>query len=214
MLPRPLASLLAATALTACAGAPAPAPSTPAALAPGAVGRIDASLAEAMATYAGANKVEIYVDRGGLVTKASVYHADASKVPAAAKAAVGRELPGATTRHFESERYAGEGPAVEIEVERADKRACEVSLTPEGALRYVECKVPVAELPKAIADEVAKLVPGGAIDEVEQKKGPKGESWSVEAKKDGVVHVLRFGATGALESRALQLPAKITVEMP
>jgi hypothetical protein len=204
-----LALALAPLALAACASAP----TAPAATPTGAVGQIDPSLAEALATYAGAEKVEVYVDRAGHVSKLSVYHHDAAKVPAPAQAAATREIPGATTKHFELERYTGEGTAHEIEVARPDGRECEVSLTAEGALRYVECKVPAAELPKAIAEAVAKLVPGGAIDEVEQTKGPKGEAWNVETKKDGVLHVLRFDGSGKLLSRGIQVPAKITVEL-
>ncbi len=213
--PRPLAAALAALALSACSAAPPcppAAPSAPPQSASAAVGHLDSDLVEAIATYAGVDKVEIYVDRGGRMTKASVYHADAAKIPAAARAAADRQLPGGKPKHFESERYAGEGAAVEIEIDRADQRACEVSLTPEGALRYVECKVPVAELPRAIADKVAALVAGGAIEEVEQKKGPRGEAWSVETKKDGVTHVLRFSAAGELTGRGVQVTAKITVE--
>jgi hypothetical protein len=200
-------ALIAAVLLAACGGtqkcpdvASAPA---------GGPGQIDSKIAEAIATYAGAEKLEIYTDASGKIVKLSVYHHDAAKVPDLVKKVAGEQFPGATVKSYEFELYAGEGYVHEVEFETADKKECEVSVSAEGKVRYTECVIDKA--PDAIAAKVKELVPDGTIAEVEEKKGPGIDEISIEVKTGAIEHYLRFKRSGELVARSKRVVARIDV---
>lgn len=199
--------LLLAALLIGC-GSSQPCPQT-ATAASASAGQIDSKIAEAIATFQGVEKLEMYVDAKGVVTKLSVYHHDAAKVPDAVKKAASEQFPGATVKAYEYELYAGEGYVHEVEFETADKKECEVSVTDAGKVRYTECVIDKA--PEAIEKQLATLVPGGTLAEVEQKKGAGVDELSVEVKVGAIEHYLRFKSTGELIARSLRVVSRLDV---
>jgi hypothetical protein len=193
-----------------CGGATQKCPDAPAA--PGGIGQIDPGIAQAIATYAGVEKLEIYADENGKIVKLSVYHHDAAKVPDVSKKVAAEQFPGGTVKAYEYELYAGEGYVHEIEYETADKKECEVSVSKDGKVRYTECVIDKA--PDAVAAKVKELVPDGTIAEVEQKKGPGVDELSVEVKVGAIEHYLRFKANGELLGRSKRIVARIDVKAP
>src|SRR5688572_1375878 len=97
-----------ALSLAACGGSTQKCPDAPGAAPSAGPGSIDPKIAEAIATFAGVEKLEIYTDPSGKIVKLSVYHHDAARVPEAVKKAAGEQFPNGTVKAYEFELYAGE----------------------------------------------------------------------------------------------------------
>jgi hypothetical protein len=171
-------------------------------------------LVEAAGTWRGVERVRLAVDRSGGVTKMEVYHCDAGRFPAAARALLERELPGARALVYEREQYADLGWVNEVEVETADGRRCELGASDEGQLRFIECRVAPAQAPPAVAKALGALVPGAEIVEIELRKGPGIDEVIVEARSGERLEVLRLRPDGTVLARGIRLPATIDVPLP
>jgi uncharacterized membrane protein YkoI len=218
--------------LPACNGAPAPradcppcptaakAPKPTAATATAAAKKapeaavVHPRVVKAAATFKEVSRAKLRTDAKGAVTKLSLYHNDAAKVPDNIKKMAEKKFEGATVRFYELERYADIGWVQEVEVKTADGKNCELSVREDGTENYVECEIPVAELAKPIADAVAKKLPDGKIVEVETKKGPKIDQVHVEVEVGKMVHKLHFSPDGKLLLHLLKIPAELEVPAP
>jgi len=158
------------------------------------------------------DKFEFRLDANGAVVKQAVYHDDASSISDAVKAKVEEVFPGGTITHYETEWYADAGVVHEVEVRTADGRECEVSATPDGTLRYEECKLDLATVPTQITAAVESAYPGGKLLEVETKKGPNLDIITAEVEAGGVEYYLDMTPDGGIQSVHKRI--KALVEIP
>ncbi|MEO1270804.1 MAG: PepSY-like domain-containing protein, partial [Myxococcota bacterium] len=145
----------------------------------------------------------------------SVYHEDASAVPEAVKKAVQERYPDATVRYYEYERYDDGRYVHEVELKGADGTEMEVSLYPDGQLKYAEKPMAIDALPQKVRDTVQSKVPGGTIDEVEVKEGPEMYQLHVRVKTSGNGdHYLTFTRDHTMMHHQIRYPAFIEVPAP
>lgn len=168
----------------------APAPTTPT---PPAGPALDAEIVRAAATAAGVTKLKLEAEADGSLRELSLYHNDATALPAAVTAMLATQYPGATIRAYETEFDRAHGRVFEVEVLTTDKRECEYSATPEGQLLYNECHIDPKTLSAPIKATIEDKVPGAKILEAEKTTYPDGrETYSVELEAGGKVHELYF----------------------
>lgn len=202
--------------LGACASTPAPAPSSPqaptAASATAASSGLHPELARIAVTADNVDEFELRLDADGELVKQAVYHDKADAISDAVKAKTLELYPGATITHFETEHYADAGVVHEVEVKTADGQSCEVSATPDGAVRYQECELDLATLPAQITAAVKSAYPEGKLLEAETKKGPTMDVITVEVVSGGVEYYLYLTPDGSIEQVFKRVEA--VVEIP
>jgi hypothetical protein len=205
--------------LTACGPCPTPAhpeaPTEPPPVLGEGAGRLQAETAALAATLQGVDKMELELGTGGVIEAIAIYHHDAESIPAVVRQLAEQRFPGAQVRSYETEVYRDGGRVFEVEVTTSDGKTCEVSATPDGTLRYIECALPASELPPAVMATVTRTVPSGEIHEAERKTDAAGvERYSVEVRAGTVEHYLRIASDGSLTSHGLVRPATIEVPAP
>ncbi len=212
---RSLLILLGLIAACASAGEATQAPATPVAQSPataaGSVGLHEA-VAKAAVTAPTVEEFEFRLDASGALVKQAVYHDDAGAISQAVKDKALEVFPGATITHYETEHYADAGVVHEVEVKTAEGQTCEVAATPDGTLRYQECEVAVDTAPASVKDAVENRFPGGKIVEVETKKGPEIDVFSVEVEHGGTEYYVQVSPDGTMQSVHKRIEA--TVEIP
>lgn len=180
-------------------------------------GRLNRELIGVAASAEGVRKIELHSDGTGGLWKMSVYHQDASRIPAPVRQLAESQFPGGKPVSFETEHYADVGLVYEVELESADGRHCEVSATAEAKLRYTECRISKDGLPAAVAQKLEATLPGATVEELEVLKGPGiagGEEYRAELKVGSTVHYLRLSPAGELLRRGVLVPAKLEVPHP
>lgn len=207
----PLALALACTPK----GSAGTTPPTEPAVAPagGASEALDAEIVQTAITADNVHKMKIRVDANGGLVKQSVYHDEASALPAAVLELAKARFPGAPIRHYESELYADRGRVYEVAVDDGGKH-CEVAVTAEGVEVYVECEVDPATLTAEVMAAIEKLAPGGKLLEAESKKGPGIDELTVEVEHGGRELYLRLRPDGTLIQTLRRVPAIIEVPLP
>jgi len=189
------------------AAPPAPVAAPPAPTGPS----LDAEIVRTAATAAGVTKLKLEAEADGSLRELSLYHNDATVLPAAVTALLAQQYPGAKIRAYETEFDRAHGRVFEVEVLTTDKRECEYSATPEGQLLYNECHIDPRTLPEAIRAAIPTTIPKAKILEAEKTTYPDGrETYSVELSADGKVHELYF-ERDALIRHALVIPAQLEV---
>lgn len=200
-------------------GSASPEPSTPAtpnaapnvATTPEGRHAIDSTLVATARSAPKIEKMKLRTDESGALVKQSLYHHDAGAVPEAVKALAAKTFPGATVVTYETERYGSDPHVFEVEVDTTDGKRCEVSATAHGELRYQECRLDPAALPKPVADKVAELYPGAKVLEAESKVGPGIDELTVEVEANGRELYLRLSNTGDVLSTFVRIPAVVEV---
>lgn len=170
------------------------------------------AVAQAAVTANTVDELELRLDASGALVKQAVYHDDASAIPQPVKDKALEVYPGATITHYETEHYADAGLVFEVEVTTADGHRCEVSALPDGALRYQECELLVDAAPAAVKDAIASRFPGGKLLEVETKKGPALDLYSVEVEHEGTEYYVDVSPDGTVQSVHERIEA--TLEIP
>lgn len=166
-----------------------------------------------------ANTVEEFefrLDEHGALIKQAIYHDDASAVSEAVKAKALELYPDARIVAYETEFYADAGIVHEVEVKTADGQKCEVSATPDGALRYQECELEMAKVPAHISAAVKSAYPEGKLLEVETKKGPGLDVITAEVESGGVEYYLTMSTAGTIEAvhKRIEALVEIPVAIP
>jgi hypothetical protein len=177
-------------------------------------GHLDAELLSIAASAQGVRKLEMHSEKTGEIWKLSVYHQDAARIPEPIRKLAESTFPGSKALSFETERYADAGLVYEVEVEKADGEHCEISTSPDGKLRYAECRLTQAALPSSVSKTIADMLPGGTVEEIEILKGQAivgGEEYRAEVKVGPQLHYLRIKPSGELIRHGLLIPAKIEV---
>jgi hypothetical protein len=124
--------------------------------------------------------VQIAAFSFGMSNFGSVLMAQASKPPAAVKAAAPQAVMDAFTKaypHSELKNVTSEKEAgkVEWELETVEGTVTRnVVYTAEGKLIAIEDGISAAQLPKVVADAVAKKYPKGTLSKIEQVKSAAG----------------------------------------
>lgn len=209
-------SVTLVTALVAACATPTPTPPTGQLKAPMTpVAGFDAKLMKTAQQASGVRELRVYFQGDGAVRKTSVYHSDASRIPAAVMALVQERYPGATPRYYEHELYTDDGYVYEVDFKTANGEEIEVSVKEDGTLKYIESYIDADKVPEAIKATVASKVPGGTIGDVEVKEGPGLYEVSVEVATDGAgEHHLTFSRENALLRHAIRYPAFIEIPAP
>jgi hypothetical protein len=158
-------------------------------------------------------KAKIRVDASGGIVKQSLYHDQASAIPAKVLELAKAKFPSGAIRHYESELYADRGRVYEVEVDDGGTH-CEVAATPEGVEVYVECEVDPATLSAEAKATIEKVAPGGKVIEAETKKGPELDEITVEVETAGGELYLRLRADGSLVQALRRIPAILEVPLP
>ncbi len=176
---------------------------------------LDPELVALARTAQGVDRVVVRVDEAGHVVKLAVYHHDESVVAESVRTAAIAAFPGATVRHFESERYADLGRVNEVEVQTSDGRECELSVADDGHEVYRECHVDPATLPEAIVAGLRRVVASGAIEEAETKERDGAiATYSIEVRDGDQLHYVVLEPDGALQGHYLRVPAVVDVPVP
>lgn len=171
---------------------------------------LDGEIVRTAITAADVQKVKIRVDADGGIVKQSLYHGQASALPAKVLELAKTRFPGGTVRHYETELYADRGRVYEVEVDEGGK-LCEVAATPEGVEVYVECEVDPATLSAELKAAIEKAAPGGKVLEAETKKGSDIDEVTVEVEVDGRELYLRLAPDGTLVQKLRRIPAIVEV---
>lgn len=174
---------------------------------------IDATLVATARSAPKVDKMKLRVDESGVLSKQALYHHDASVVPQAVKALAEKTFPGSKVVNYETERYGTDPHVFEVEVETTDGKHCEVSASAEGELRYQECRIDPAAIPKEIAAKLAELYPNAKILEAESKVGPGIDEMTVEVEVQGRELYLRMSKTGDVLSTFVRIPAIVEVPL-
>jgi hypothetical protein len=159
-------------------------------------------------------RLRLRVNGQGAVTELALYHGDETIIPEPVRATAEERFPGGQVRYFETEWYAEVGQVFEIELTTSEGVNCEVSAAADGSLRYVECPLPLEELPEAITAAASRLVPDGELEEAEYKEYADRRLTHVEVRKEGLVYYLIFDSEGQLVDRFLQIPTTLEVPWP
>jgi len=174
---------------------------------------LDVEIVRTAATAEGVTKVKLKAEADGSLREVSLYHNDATVLPAAVTALLAQHYPGAKVRAYETEYDRAHGRVFEVEVLTTDKRECEYSATPAGVLLYNECHIDPKTLPEPIRDAIPRTVPDAKIVEAEKTTFADGrETYSVELSAAGKVHKLSF-ERDALVGHALKIPAQLEVPL-
>jgi hypothetical protein len=158
--------------------------------------------------------VLLRTDDQGRVIKIGVYHLDAAEIPAWARREAEARWPGAKLRSYESEWYSDAGAVFEVEVETVAGEHCELSLDAGQRERYVECEVALDAVPPSVRRTAEQTVPGAAIREVETRKGPGIDEFTVELDLAGREHYLHIDPDGRLRAHLVRLPTLLEVPVP
>ncbi len=214
--------VLLALASVGCATTPVenPGPSSPAASAQPmtadpaapAAQTLEPAVVEAAMHATHVEKIKIRVDSRGAIVKQAAYHDNAAAVPDIVKTKAGEVYPGSKILHYETEHYRDDGLVHEVEVQTQDGRRCEVSVGPEGVLRYQECRIAAEDLPAAVAAKVAELYPDGRVLEAEIKTTAEGDTFTIEVDSGGDEFYLSVSPQGAL--LGVHRRIKAIVELP
>ena len=173
---------------------------------------LDATIRDAAISAQNVERMKVRVDDAGAIVKQSVYHNDASRIPAPIQALAEKTFPGARPLYYETEFYADLGLVHEVELETTDGKQCEVSSKPDGTLVYTECRMDARELPDPVTARVEATIAGGKILEAEQKQGPEVDEYTVEIEFEGREYYLRVKPDGTLIAKLLRVPA--IIELP
>lgn len=180
-------------------------------------GHLDAELLSIATSAQGTRKLELHGEKSGEISKLSVYHQDATRIPEPIRKLAESTFPGSKALSFETERYADAGLVYEVEVEKADGEHCELSASAEGKLRYTECRLTQAALPPAVSKTISDKLPGGTVEEIEVLRGQAivgGEEFRAEVKVGTQMHYLRIKPSGELVRHGLLIPAKLELPAP
>lgn len=159
----------------------------------------------------GASKVEMHLGAGGKVEKVEIYHTTPDRVPEAVRRLADEQLKGGKIKSYEHEIMGDGAEIFEVEAVMPDGVECEVSATPQGALLYRECHVPLDKAPDAIKKAALAAV-NGELLEVEHKQGPGLDEYSVEIRAaGGEIYKVKLGAAGQVLARSRKLPAQIEI---
>jgi hypothetical protein len=175
---------------------------------------LDATIRKTASSAPQVERMKIRVDDSGVIVKQSVYHGDASVIPAAVRELAEKTFPEARALKYETEVYADIGLVFEIELETKDGKLCEVSSQPDGTLVYTECHIDPRELPEPVAARAEATIAGGKIIEAEQKTGPKVDEFTVEVEHEGREFYLRVRPDGTLIAKLVRVPAIIELPIP
>ena len=159
-------------------------------------------------------EVRIYIGEDRNPRKIAVYHQAAEIIPESVKAVASEKFPGARIVKYEHEHYADVGLVYEVELETAEGVGVEVSVLKDGTIYYVEEPIAIEALAESSRAKIEEALPGSTIEEVESKKGPSLDLYSVRVapKEGGVVrHYFVFDAAGKLLRHSLRYPAYIEV---
>ena len=91
-----------------------------------------------------------------------------SPLTAAAEESIKATFPNATIREVEAERKGGVD-LYEVELTLSGKE-CEVTVSPDGVIVEIETEVAMKDLPRAVADAIAKAAAGAKVDEIEREE--------------------------------------------
>jgi uncharacterized membrane protein YkoI len=92
----------------------------------------------------------------------------APSLPPAAADAVKAAFPQARIVEVEQEKEDGV-TVYEVEL-RQDGKEVEITVSPDGVIVEVETQIPEAELPKAVAQTIAKVAGGAKVEEIEREE--------------------------------------------
>jgi hypothetical protein len=173
---------------------------------------LDGEIVSTAITAADVQKIKIRVDADGGIVKQSLYHGEASALPAKVLELAKTRFPSGTVRHYETELYADRGRVYEVEVDDGGK-LCEVAATAEGVEVYVECEIDPATLSAELKAAVEKAAPGGKILEAETKKGSDIDEVTVEVEVGGGELYLRLQPDGTLVQKLRRIPAIVEVPL-
>ncbi len=188
-------------------------PAAPVAATP-AVPRLDAEIVAAAASAAGVIKFKIEAEADGSIRELSLYHNDATALPAAVTALREAQYPGSKVRAYEIEYDRDHGRVFEIEVTTKDKQECELSAKPDGTLVYNECHIAPKTLAAGVVSAIEKAVPGAKITEAEKKTYADGKVvTSVEVTAGGKQHELYFEGEGLIRHE-LVIQGELEVPLP
>lgn len=175
---------------------------------------LDAEIVRAASTAAGVTKLKLEVEADGSVRELSLYHNDATALPAPVTALLEQQYPGAKIRAYETEFDRTHGRLFEVEVLTKDKRECEYSAKPDGTLVYNECHIDAKTLSEPIRAAITRTVPGAKITEAEKTTYADGrEVVSVELSAGGKQHELYF-ERDAMTRHELVFPGQVEVPSP
>src|SRR5262249_5418143 len=119
-------------------------------------------------------------------TRADEENIGVDKLPKAVVAAVKAKYPDAKLVAAEKETQ-GDKTYYEVMIKSKD-RDIELLLTPEGKLVSVEQKIPVADLPKAVAQAIKKKYAKATIKDVEETVKDDKASYAVLLETDVVIY--------------------------
>ncbi len=178
-------------------------------------GHIEPELLALALKAKGTEKIKLRTNAASDLVKISLYHKDETAIPDASKATATAKYPGSKSNsYYESELYSDHGKVFEADLVTADNRKCEVASLKDGTFLYTECDIKKEELPKEIADAIAKVAPGGEIIEAEKKESPWGNGYTAEVKAGGALHYLKLNATGDLIWHGVRISAELDITIP
>lgn len=180
----------------------------------GASAGIDAELVSLAAKPGNAIKFKLRVDERGAVVKQSLYHNDATAVPAEVRTKAEQRWAGGSIVRYETELYADHGRVHEVEVKTAEGVTCELAVKADGTELYEECEVAADKLPAAVAAKVTELFPQGKILEAETKKGPALDELTIEVESAGQEFYLRIKPDGTVLGKLVRVPGVFEVPVP
>lgn len=83
----------------------------------------------------------------------------------------------------------------------------------DGTFLYTECDIKKEELPKEIADAMAKVAPA-ARSSRPRRRSPWGNGYTAEVKAGGALHYLKLNATGNLIWHGVRMAPELDIAIP